>query len=343
MMIRTSSHLGAVIVAIVVAGTLAGCSAAKGGAGAAPGRLEQRTITVDSVPAAEEAGLYVAQAQGFFAQQGLTVKINSVTGGETAIPDLQSGRAQLVAGNYVSFILAQMAGSFDAKPVDMRIIAAGSQILPGTQALYVKPHSRFQTVAELARAHATIGVNTRNNVGDVLLGAMLTGAGYNLSDIKEVIPAAGFSPLPGMLAKGQIDAAWLPQPIAEIAEQRFGETPIVDFDQGSLESFPFTGYIGTAQWVRSHPATVAAFLKALDKGQELADTNRSAVQAALEKYLGIKPVVAATMALDSYPLETDVPELQRVADSMFQFGLTPNAKAPYQVSKMIQPEPGLVR
>ena len=118
--------------------------AAGGTAGAAISQLEQRTITVDSVPAAEEGGLYVAQAQGFFAQQGLTVKINSITGGEAGIPDLQQGRAQLVAGNYVSFILAQMAGKFGAtpqtaEPVNMRIIAAGSEIQPGTEALYVMP------------------------------------------------------------------------------------------------------------------------------------------------------------------------------------------------------------
>lgn len=38
-----------------------------------------------------------------------------------------------------------------------------------------------------------------------------------------------------------------------------------------------------------------------------------------------------------------VPRLQRVADSMFEFGLTGNAAAPYQIAKMIQPEPGLIR
>lgn len=48
--------------------------------------------------------------------------------------------------------MAQMAASFGRKPVSLRIIAAGSQIQPGSEALYVMPHSRFQTLAELARA-----------------------------------------------------------------------------------------------------------------------------------------------------------------------------------------------
>jgi NitT/TauT family transport system substrate-binding protein len=343
MKIRTLSYLGAAIGVIVATGALAGCSAASGAeAVAAVGTLEQRTITVDSVPAAEEAGLYVAQARGLFAKQGLTVKINSVTGGEAAIPDLQENHAQLVAGNYVSFILAQMAGSFNSKPVDMRIIAAGSEIRPGTESLYVMAHSKYQTVADLAKAHARIGINTPNDVGDVLVGAILAQNGYRLSDIRKVVPPAGFPALLSMLPKGQVDAAWLPQPLGEIAEQQLGATQIVDFDQGSLQDFPFTGYMGTSHWVKSHPNTVAAFLRALNQGQRIADTDRQAVEAAMQKYTGIKPVVAATMAIDSYPLEIDVPQLQRVADAMFEFGLTPSAKAPFRITDMIQPEPGLI-
>ena len=343
MIIRKLSYLRAAMAAIAATGTLAGCGAAGGPAKASTTQLEQRTLTVDSVPVAEEGGLYVAQAQGFFAQQGLNVKIDTITGAETAIPDLQTGRAQLVAGNYVSFILAQMAGKFDNNPVNLRIVAAGAEIEPGTEDLYVMPHSKFQTVAELAQAHATVGVNTANNIGDLMVGATLAQVGYKLSDIKEVIPPGGFPALVSMLPAGQVDAAWLPQPLGEIAEQQVGAVPIADFDQGSLENFPFTGYIGSTQWVQSHPNTVAAFLRALNEGQELADTDRQAVEQAMEKYTGITPMVAATMAIDSYPLEIDVPELQRVADSMYEFGLTPGAKAPYQISNMIQPEPGMIK
>ena len=348
MMLRKLSYFGAAIVAIGATGTLVGCTAASGNADAASGQLEQRTITVDSVPAAEEGGLYVAEEQGFFAQQGLTVKISTITGGEAGIPDLQTGHAQLVAGNYVSFILAQIAGKFGAtpqtvKPVSLRIIAAGSETTPGTNALYVMPHSKFQTVAELAKSHARVGLNTANNVGAVMMGALLDGDGYKLSDIRQVIPTGGFPALLSMLPTGKVDAAWLPQPLAEIAEQQYGAVQIADFDQGAVQDLPFTGYVGTTQWVQTHPNTVAAFLRALNEGQQLADTDRSVVETAMEEYTGIGPIVADTMAIDTYPLEMDVPQLQRVADSMFEFGLMGRATVPYQISKMIQPEPGLIK
>jgi NitT/TauT family transport system substrate-binding protein len=331
---------GAAVAAIAAMTAIAGCS---GGASAAPGGQSRLTsITVDSVPASEEGGLYVAAYEGFFAQQGLAVKITPITGGEAGIPDLQSGRADLVAGNYVSFILAQMAGTFDGKPANMRIIAAGSELQPGSEALYVMPGSKFKSIASLAADHARVGLNTPNDVGDVMVAALLTSAGYSLKDIKQVTPAGGFPTLLTMLTAGKVDAIWLPQPLGEIAEQQAGAVPLADFDQGSMQDLPFTGYFGTTQWVRSHPAAVAAFLRALGAGQELADTDRAAVEAAMEKYTGITPLVADTMAIDNYPLQMDVPQLQRVPDSMFQYGLTPGAKSPYQIVNMIQPEPNLI-
>ena len=72
--------------------------------------------------------------------------------------------------------------------------------------------------------------------------------------------------------------------------------PLADFDQGSMQNFPFTGYIGSTSWVRTHASTVAAFLRALAEGQELADTDRAAVESAMEKYTGIAPLVGPARA-----------------------------------------------
>jgi NitT/TauT family transport system substrate-binding protein len=337
------AYLGA---AVAVAAGLAGCS---GGAGdavapAAPASPpEQPAITVAAVPTAEEGGLYVAQAQGFFRQQGLTVTIRPITSGEAGIGDLQSGRAQLAAGSYVPFIRAQQAGKFDGKPISLRIIAAGSQIQPASAGLYVMPGSQYKTVAQLAQAHATIGVDAADDVGDVLLGALLEEAGgYSLKDIREAVPAGGVTGMIAMLTAGKIAAAVEPQPAGTIAEEMVGAVPLADLDQGPLQDFPFAGYIGSTPWVTSHPRTVAAFLRALEQGQRLADTDRAAVERAMQELAGLPPIVTDTMALDSYPTGMDVPQLQRVPDSMFQYGLTPRAKAPYRITAMIQPEPGLV-
>ena len=49
------------------------------------------------------------------------------------------------------------------------------------------------------------------------------------------------------------------------------------------------------------------------------------------------------MTLDTYPLVMDVPVMQRVANAMFEFGVTPGLKQPYDIADMIEPEPGEIK
>jgi NitT/TauT family transport system substrate-binding protein len=330
---------------------LASCSSGASSGVASGPRPEQSTIVVDEVPTADEAGLYIALDNGYFAQQGLTVKLNTVDGGELGIPDLQDGKAQLLVGNYVSFILAQIKGEFGLTPAsqksfNVRIIADGSQMQPGNQAIYVLPGSKFKTLADLVKYHATVGLNTANNIGQVLFGSLFQENGLNFEKgVKQRYePFAGPPGTPNLLSdlgSGKLDAAWLPEPFATIAEESFGAVPLADFDQGALQNFPIGAYIGTAQWVQSHPNTVAAFLRALQEGQEVADTDRGAVETGLERNTvpATTKLQAATMTLDTYPLVMDVPVMQRVADAMYEFGVI---KKPYDIMNMIQPEPGMI-
>jgi NitT/TauT family transport system substrate-binding protein len=307
--------------------TLASCSSSGSGVPSGPAP-EVSSIVVDAVPTADEAGLYIANQKGYFQQQGLSVKIDPILGGEPGMADLQTGKAQIIVGNYVSFVLAQISHSYHGKSIDLRIIADGSHMQQGNQAIYVMPKSRIKTVADLTKYHAKVGINTANNVGQVLFGSLFKQDGLNLSGIDQVYE--GFPNMIGDLAKGKIDAAWLPEPFGTIAQ----------------ENFPIGAYIGSRQWIQSHPNTVAAFLRALEEGQQVADTNRPAVESALMDKANLTaafaaaPLQAATMTLDTYPLTMDVPAMQRVSDAMFEFDLEPRLTKPYLITSMIQPEPG---
>jgi NitT/TauT family transport system substrate-binding protein len=318
---RLINKLAYCLAATIPVAILAGCSGASSSGGGGP--LEATSIVIDAVPTADAAGLYIAEDEGFFAKQGLTVKINKILGGEYGMGDLQTGTAQLVEGNYVSFILAQVAGKFAApdpnnptgrprpvKPIDMRIIADSSQMQPGNQALYVMPDSKLKTVAEVEKAHATVGVNSLHNIGSVLLGSLLTANNFRVNSVNQT-----------------------PEPLPQM--------PLLlskhDFDSGSLQNFPIGTIVGSAQWVKNNPGTIAAFLRAYDEGQQIADTDRGEVEKVLVKYTGVSQLVAANMTLDTYPLSMDVPVMQRVPDAMYQFRVL---GAHYNITDMIQPEPG---
>jgi NitT/TauT family transport system substrate-binding protein len=135
-----------------------------------------------------------------------------------------------------------------------------------------------------------------------------------------------YYPLPqmaAMLKAGKIAAAVLPEPFASQAEQSMGVTLLADLDQGATGAFPVQGCAATRQWASQHPTELAAFRAAFEQGQEIADTNRAAVEQAMESLpspLGVSRSTAAVMALDRYPVgPVDTVRIQRVADVMRQF------------------------
>ena len=327
--VRAVEILGAVA-AVVVLAILFVPRLSGGGDAATPG-IEQPDLKVAVVPAVDSAGFFVALHEGLFTAHGLHVTFVPAVSSATVI-NAQVLRkpghvVDISCGNYVSYIQAQE--NYDggkrpspASPVvaaDLDIFAEGSVMQPGAQGLYVLPGSRVRTLANLEGA--TIGVNAPGNILYLLAASALADHGLNVSGAH-----FAYYPLPkmaAMLKAGKITAAVLPEPFASQAEQSMGVTLLADLDQGATTAFPVQGCAVTRQWAALHPATLAAFRAAFEQGQEIADGNRTAVEQAMESLpspLGVSPVTAAVMAVDSYPVgPVDTVRIQRVANVMRQF------------------------
>ena len=130
-----------------------------------------------------------------------------------------------------------------------------------------------------------------------------------------------------------IDAASMPEPFVTGAEESIGAQPLADENLGAAQALPISGYVVTKTWAQKYPKTAAAFLKALDEAQRIADTNPKAVEKALVTYSpGVTATQAAVMAVPSFPLNTDPVLIQRVADLMTEFGFL---QGTYNVRQMI--------
>jgi len=199
---------------------------------------------------------------------------------------------------------------------------------PGAQSLYTMPDSPIKTLVQLKGR--TVAINAPDNILYLLAASVLLEHGIAPKTVR-FVSTYSFPQIPAALAAGTVDAAVLPEPFASIAEETDGAVPLADLNQGATTSFPVEGYVVTKQWAKRYPRTLAAFYKALEEGQQIADTNRAAVEAAME-YLPVKPVplavsnsTAALMSLDQYPVSTgpvgtvDKIRLQRVVDVMQEF------------------------
>ena len=331
----------------------AGCSSSSSGSGGNAaleaslstnfGPAEKRTLNVAVVPAMDSAGFFVAMHDGLFAKEGLTIKYTPAISSETAVAQQLKGQLDISGGNYVSYI---NEAAVNHQPIE--VVAEGSIMTQGAQTIFTMPDSKIKTLAQL-KGHL-IGVNAPGNI-DYLLGvSVLSENGVNPTSVdfpnakmKNFAATGGAIPFPFMaadLAKGEIDAAIMPEPFASQAEQEYGAVPLADLNQGATQDFPIEGYVVTKAWAAKYPNTLKRFLAALEVGQEISDTDRAAVETAFESI--DKPQngqvtkgIGAVMALNTYPIGVDQTRIQRVANVMFQYGLL---RSKYDVSSMLLPK-----
>lgn len=309
----------------------AGCTSAS--SPPAPSGLEKTNLTVGAVPVADEVGLYIAKDRGLFAAEGLNVTIDSIVSSALATADQNNGTYDITAGNSVSYIQDQVSGRSN-----LEIVAEGSLMQPDNQALYTMPGSRITDINDLRGAR--IGVNALGNIGTLLISSVLQEHGISPSHVHFVAIRTGFPGMMAALQRHTINVAWLPEPFGSADAMKYGLGEIVDLDQGATTNFPVGWYVVTKAWARKYPRTLAAFLDALRQGQEIADTDRAAVEQAMQRLPApytVPPYITAIMSLETYPLNTapdiDVSRVQRVADAMYQAGMLTQ---PFQVSSMLQ-------
>jgi NitT/TauT family transport system substrate-binding protein len=309
-----SSRVVLLFMAVIMV-LVAGCgSVGNAGSESAAARPGEPDITVGAIPAVDLVGLYIAQEDGFFAQQGLHVTIEQITSSQAIIPDQLNGRVDITAGSYVAYISAQAAGA------RFRVLAEASILGPGTRALVTTADSRVMTIADLAGRK--IGVNGINSIGTLLVSALLAEHGISPKKVDFVTDQEGFPSMPQQLTDGAWNAAFLAEPYITVAGEEFGEEILADLDQGATLNFPIDGYVATQAWARMHPETAAAFVRAIEEGQAIANSNPAAVQAAIARYDNLPPQVTAAMVLSGYPVgPVNQTHIQRVALAMLQFGL----------------------
>jgi NitT/TauT family transport system substrate-binding protein len=320
--------------AVAVTMLAAGCTSGGSGGGASQFKPEKTNIVVDAFPAIDSAGLYIAQDQGLFAAQGLHVTIVPVRTPPPSTQDLvdglMHGQYDITAGDYVTYIEDQLGAN--APKANLRIIAESSFLKPNVLTLLTKGGSEITSVSQLK--NKVVSVNASNDIGTLLINSLLIAHGLRPQQVHYTNV-----PFPGVAQaltnpNTPVSASFAPEPFVSFGEEQAGLQELADLDQGATQDFPIQGYAVTAEWAKEYPNTLKAFTTALNRGQQIADTDRAAVEAAIEKHLGVKKEAAAFISLPAFPLGVDAVRLQRVVSSMIRFDLLPR-DTKFSVSSMI--------
>ncbi|WP_246147952.1 ABC transporter substrate-binding protein [Nonomuraea turkmeniaca] len=302
----------AVALGVAVALVLTGCGGSDNSANTSANSkgLEKTTIKVGALPIPDPVALYIANAKGFFKEEGLTVEPVTITGGAAALPQIESGALDISQTNYVSTFLAVSKGK------KIKLVADSYQAGPNTFNIMVPKDSPIKTVADLKGK--TIMVNNLNNIATLAVETQLKVAGLTKADVK--FAEKPFPEMGAAVNSGQADAGWITEPFITATQSGLGFRKLVDTMTGQTENLPIAGWMATEEWAQKYPKTLAAFQRAIAKAQQLASTDRKEIEKMLPTYTKIDAKTASVITLGSYPSELNENRLQKVADLMLEYG-----------------------
>lgn len=316
----------------VTAAGLAACSSGStsstGASGSGP---EKTTISVDAVNGPDSGPLWIAQNNGYFKQQGLTVNIKSVGGTGAAFPDQAAHTVDFAEQNYVSFFSENQK----SPALGLRIIAPDEQTAANTTVLMVPKNSPIKTAADLQGKKVAFPA-PGTNLSNLGLEEQLQGYGIKPpTDFKVVI--VPFADEMTALKAGTVDAAFSIPPFVTIMESTIGAHQLVDLATGPLNNIPSVGWTTTTWEEQHYPKTVAAFQRAILQAQQAVASNPSLVRALLpSKVKGMTAKLANIIPMQTYVPTLSQTAIQRVANVMEQFG---TLKTKVNIAQLITPPP----
>ncbi|MEV0405578.1 ABC transporter substrate-binding protein [Actinoallomurus sp. NPDC050550] len=275
--------------------------------------LEKKTVTVAALPVVDSAGLHVAVKQKLFQAEGLNVKLVPVAKSTDAVPALKNGQVDVIAGgNYVSFI-----EMYATHAMNIRIVSDAADSAPRFMAAMVAKDSPIKQPKDLEGKK--IAVHIPNNIQSLTFNEVLKANNVDPSKVHYV--QVLFPQMGAALQKHQIDVALTAEPFGTDMQRKLGARMVLDAGGAPVTDLPVSGYFSTQDWVTKYPKTAAAFQRALEKGQQLASSDRKQVESVLPGYAHVDAQTASVLSLPGYASDINPARIQRLLDLMQTNGL----------------------
>jgi NitT/TauT family transport system substrate-binding protein len=272
--------------------------------------LEKTHLTVGTLPVADAAPLFIANQRGYFKQEGLTVKPTLIAASSQSTAPLLAGTMDLSLLNYVATFAIQENGS-----AKFKLVSDAYQAAPNAFEIVVPGDSKLHTIEDLKGKK--IACPSLHAIGTLAVSASLQSHGITPDQVTFV--AVPFPNMATAVKTHAVDAAWVTEPFLT-QMQKSGTRKLTDTMTGPMANFPIVGWGTVEQTAKKYPNTIAAFQRALARGQQAAANDRKVVQDILPTYTQIDGSTANLIALGDYPTTLNPTRLQRVADVMRQFG-----------------------
>jgi NitT/TauT family transport system substrate-binding protein len=198
--------------------------------------------------------VFVAQVQGYFANEGLNVTLQPYTTGKSALDATMEGRANLATAADIPIMFAVTKG----QPVSIVATIATVERDPG---IIGRKDKNVLTLASLngKRIGVTLGTSGHFVLDTFLIRQKLSTDDVTLHDLQP-------EQLAEALAKGDVDAVATWEPYLGALRTQLGANGTIFFSEGIYE-LPFS-IAGRQDYIFSHPETMKKLLRALVRAEQ---------------------------------------------------------------------------
>jgi NitT/TauT family transport system substrate-binding protein len=285
----------------------------------------QQKLRIGVLPISESLPVVVADKQGFFQAEGLTVDLVKFDSGAVAVPVLQSGRLDIVFSNTVATLQAIEQG------LDATVLMPGAVVRPeppdSTTALIVRK-GEIKSPKDLEGKR--IAVNVINSSAWLHAVAALEKRGVDHTKVRFVeVP---FPQMNDTLLRGQVDAIGQAEPF---------RTPLIETGKVEIVSWTYvetapntliTEYIALTPWVEKNRDPAAKFVRAVRKAVDFIATNETYARDINQQFTNLNPALKEKVVLPRFGTTVEPEALTRVMEMMRTYGLL---KAPIDISKRL--------
>lgn len=280
-----------------------------------PKQEETKVVKIGHLPILASLPLYVAQENGYFAEQGIEIEVSKLQSSNQLVDALVRGDIDVVVES--SAVPALIVETID--PNKLKIFSV-SDITPETpfDSIIVKADSKLEKLEDLE--NKKIGVFPGSTATN-LLKKYLTEKGIDVSTIEfiKIIPPNQLS----ALYEGSIDALHSYEPSTTIAIESGNAKKIygsVYADQ--LNHNPQGVSLISTKFLNSNPKLAKKTISAFDKASDFIKQNEEETRKIIVKYVAVDENVANNVVLlyMGRSDEIDVEILQDYADMIFEIG-----------------------